>query len=181
MKTIIITTLLFLGNLINFKQQPLTATADKTKSFITYYMSHPAHNWQGTSKEVGSNIEYNSKNHQVTKVTVTVPVISFDSKNRSRDKNMLDYTEANKFGSVSFTCENINYLANTLNVSGKLSFHGITKSISFQVTEKEDGNHKIITGGFVLQLEDFQVKRPSFMFVKSSNDLKIDLHMEYDL
>ncbi len=181
MKIIIFIGLLFFGNFTTHKQQPPTAIADKIKSYITYHMSHPAHDWDGTSKEVTATIEYNAKSHQITKVTVSVPITSFDSKNKSRDKNMLDYTEADKYAAVSFTSEAISYTANTLSVSGKLSFHGISKNISFQVTEKEDGNHKIITGGFILQLEDFQVKRPSVMFVKSSNDLKIDLHVEYDL
>ena len=163
------------------EKQPLKAVADKNKSVINYYMSHPAHDWSGTSKEINSTIEYNSSTHQIIKVTVSAPVASFDSQNKSRDKNMKELTEENLYPSVNFESEQITYTGNTLSVSGKMSFHGISKKISFQVTDKEYENHKKVVGGFTLQLEDFKVKRPSMMMVKSSNDLKIDFNMEYDL
>lgn len=144
-------------------------------------MTHPVHDWSGTSKEITSTIEYNSATHQITKVSVSAPVESFDSQNKSRDKNMKELTETNLFPSVTFTSEQITYTGITISVSGKLSFHGISKNISFQATDKENENHKKITGGFTLELDAFKVKRPSIMMVKSGNDLKIDFNMEYNL
>lgn len=181
MKLILLGCAVVLFTSFNRSKQPATSTADKAKSSINYYMSHPVHDWSGTSKEVTSVIEYNSSSHQITKVTVSVPVASFDSKNKNRDRDMKELTEESLYPSVTFTSEQITYTGNTASVSGKLGFHGIGKDISFQVTDRESENHKKVTGGFTLQLDAFKLKRPSVMMVKSSNDLKIDFTIEYNL
>ncbi|MDE3235536.1 MAG: YceI family protein [Bacteroidota bacterium] len=158
-----------------------TVRADKTKSYITYHMSHPLHNWDGTSKEVDAVIQYDAVSRHILKVAALAKVASFDSKNSNRDSHMLEVTDAIKFPSVSFVSSSIVYSGSSINVSGTLSFHGLNKNISFTANEQEQGSHKIVTGKFVLLLDDFKVERPSMMMMKTDNEMKFDFVMDFPM
>lgn len=159
-----------------------SAKTDKSKSYITYHMSHPLHNWSGTSKEVDGIIQYDDKTFHITKVTIIVKVSTFDSKNSGRDSRMLEVTEASKYPAVTMESSSIVYKGTVLEISGTLTFHGVSKPVSFIANEQPSvKNKKIITGNFSLLLEDFKIKRPSMMMVKTDNEMKMDFSAEFNL
>ena len=48
-------------------------------SSITYYGSHPFHDWQGVSNS--ANYQINCSESNTCKISISIPVESFDSKN----------------------------------------------------------------------------------------------------
>ena len=73
-----------------------------------------------------------------SKVDLYVPVFSFDSKNANRDSNMLDVVEEYYYPFVRFTSSKIIKTESGFDVTGDLSFHGITKEFTVPVNLKED-------------------------------------------
>lgn len=157
------------------------ARADKTKSFITYHMVHPMHSWDGTSKDIDGVIQYDDKTNQIIKVAILAKVSSFDSKSSNRDSHMMEVTEAIKYPTVSFVSSSIKDDGSTVDVTGTITFHGVSKQIHFTAKDQLVGKRKIVNGEFVLLLEDFKIERPSMMMMKTENEMKMSFSVEFEL
>lgn len=162
----------------NTSQGLKTSRIDKSKSFITYHMSHPMHNWDGTSKEVDGIVQYDEGTKQISKVAIAVKVASFDSKNSNRDSHMMEVTEAIKYPSVTFVSSSIKEEGTNVDITGTITFHGVNKQIHFSGKETMAGNRKVISGEFVVLLEDFKIERPSMMMMKTDNEMKMSFSVE---
>ena len=158
-----------------------SARIDKVKSFITYHMVHPMHSWDGTSKEVDGVVQYDDKTNKISKVAIVAKVSTFDSKNSNRDSHMMEVTEAIKYPTVSFVSSAVVEEGSTVDVNGTISFHGVSKPIHFTAKETVNGKRKIISGEFVLLLEDFAIERPSMMMMKTENEMKMNFSVEFEL
>lgn len=158
-----------------------SARFDKANSSLTYHMSHPMHEWDGVSKEVDGVVQFDPQNGLIQKVALVAKVSSFDSKNSNRDSHLLEITEAIKYPSVSFVSTQIKDNGGELEVQGKINFHNITKEISFKAQSKTVSKSRVISGNFILLLEDFNLERPSLMMVKTSNELKMSFSVSIPL
>ena len=152
---------------------------DKEQSSITYVLVHPFHTVEGVSKEVSSSISIDKGTQEIKSVSVAAPVRSFDSGNRTRDKDMLNVTDAARYPEVQFQSTSITPANGKLHVEGKLTFHGVTKSISFTAEQSQRGNDLLVEGQFVINLEDFNIKRPSIFGLKVKDELTVYFHMVY--
>ena len=150
---------------------------DLSKSFISYDGKHPAHNWTGVSNDIQGTFEMNKQDLTQSKVDLYIPVFSFDSKNANRDSNMLDVVEEYYYPFVRFTSSKIIKTESGFDVTGNLSFHGITKELTVPVNFDEDNETVIVSSDFSIMLSDFKIKRPALLTVKIRNqiDLKVFL------
>lgn len=172
----------FLGIFSNKNSQTdalKSSRLDKTKSFINYHMSHPMHNWDGTSKDIDGIVQYDETTKKINKVVISVKINTFDSKNSNRDAHMLEITEGIKYPTVTFVSSSIKEDGNTVDISGTINFHGVSKQIHFMGNESVINNKKIINGEFVVLLEDFKIERPSMMLMKTDNEMKMNFSVEY--
>ena len=173
----LIAVLVAVGKTIDIK----TAKADKAKSTIEYHMVHPMHSWDGISKEVEGVIQYEASTNLITKVAILAKVASFDSKNSNRDSHMLELTEAIKYPNVSFVSSSVKDNGTSVEVAGTITFHGVSKQISFTAKEEFINQHKIVSGNFILLLEDFKIERPSMMMLKTENEFKLSFSVDFPL
>ena len=150
---------------------------DLSKSFISYDGKHPAHNWTGVSKDIQGTFEMNKQDLTQSKVDLYVPVFSFDSKNANRDSNMLDVVEEYYYPFVRFTSSKIIKTESGFDVTGVLSFHGITKEFTVPVNLKEDNETIIVTSNFSIMLTDFKIKRPALLTIKIRNQVDIKVFL----
>ncbi|MDE3236594.1 MAG: YceI family protein [Bacteroidota bacterium] len=155
-----------------------TSRIDKSKSLITYHMSHPMHDWDGTSKDIDGIVQYDERTKQINKVAIVVKVASFDSKNSNRDSHMMEVTEAIKYPSVTFVSSSIKEEGGAIDITGTITFHGVNKQIHFTGKEMMAGDRKVISGEFVVLLEDFKIERPSMMMMKTDNEMKMTFSVE---
>jgi polyisoprenoid-binding protein YceI len=153
--------------------------ADKSKSTITYAMDHMLHSWEGTSNEVSSVIVTDKDRNLVHQVAVTVKISSFDSKNANRDSHTMEATDAIKFPSVSFASTSIKQDGNLLQVAGNITFHGVSKPVSFQAVKKIVNNTAEISGGFSINMKDFGISPPTLMGVATDENIKLTFTMVY--
>ncbi len=148
------------------------------ESRITYTLKHALHTVNGESAQVNSQLLM-VDGKGIQQVEVSVPVRSFDSGNRARDRDMLEVTEADKYPTVSFVSSNISEHNGNLTVTGELTFHGITREIQFVAQQQRQQQRLLVTGGFEISLEEFRIKRPSILMMKVKDNLQVDFNMLY--
>jgi polyisoprenoid-binding protein YceI len=158
--------------------QPLQLRADKTKSYIKYYMKHAVHAWTGMSKEVSCVMQVNAKG-EVEKVAATSKLKSFDSENSNRDSHMLEVTDALTHPSINFYSTSVTKKEGEYVVRGVLAFHGVEKNIEFKLKEDVNGKDRIFTGNFIFLLEDYAIERPTLFLVKTNNEVKVELFIVF--
>ena len=145
---------------------------DLSSAEIKYYGYHVMHNWTGTSTQARSQIFYDDAT-KTGSVTIRVRLDSFDSKLSSRDSNMLYYTDALDFPEVVFKSTQANVDRDSVFIEGDLTFHGITKKIKTSAYIQLDKN-PTVNGSFRIKLSDFNVRRPSLMFIQIKDEVRID-------
>ena len=101
-------------------------------SIVSYTGHHPAHDWEGISKQVRGGIICVDNNFKDCIIKIIIPIESFDSGNSGRDSNMLFHTKSNKFPFVKFSSNSFD-INKTINekfdLNGLLDFHGNKKDI----------------------------------------------------
>ncbi|MBI5541878.1 MAG: YceI family protein [Bacteroidia bacterium] len=154
--------------------------ADKAKSYITYEMSHPMHNWEATSKNVLSVLIFNPETKKIVKVAVSIPVSTFDSQNANRDSHMIEVLEGLKFPAVTFTSSSITDDNSKLTVTGELNFHGVTKSITIDANSKITDQGIEVTGSFIVKISDFKIENPSLMGIPTNDNIALKFFVLYN-
>ncbi|RAK02063.1 polyisoprenoid-binding protein YceI [Larkinella arboricola] len=152
--------------------------ADRTKSTITYAMSHPMHSFEGVSRDVACVMVVDDAN-KIESVAAAAKLSSFDSDNTNRDSHALETMEALKYPKVTFTSNDIQQDGNNLTIKGNLTFHGVTKPVVIQAN-RQDGNAQItVKGDFDIKLSDYKIERPSLMMVPVEETVKLKIHMVF--
>lgn len=149
------------------------------QSEITYTMKHWVHTWSGTSHALTCVMETDAAGW-VQRVAGLVKIKSFDSKNSNRDSHMLEVTEAIVHPNISFESVSVTPLENNrYKIAGTLSFHGVQKPIQLVMTETRSKDQHLFIGSFSFLLDDFKIDRPTFMMVKTENEVKVDLKIVF--
>ncbi len=176
MKKIILTILMFATFIFAQKQQVIIDTAI---SYVKYTGAHFLHNWSGQSNKINGEILIDLENPLTSKINISIPIMSFDSKNGNRDSNMLFVTEQDEYPNVLFTATEIMTADQTnYRIKGLLNFHGIEKEIdaSVQVSMISDSIEFVST--FKVNLIDFDVERPKLLLSKINEIIEVELYIK---
>lgn len=153
---------------------------DKKASSISYSMNHPLHEWTGVNNEVTSIVLIDTTKKEIIQVAVSAKIAGFDSQNANRDSHMIEITEGLKYPVVTFESHTLKHSGNTITVSGKLSFHGVSKEISFAAVMNTDNKNKLeISGDFAVLMSDFNIEPPSLMGMATDDEIKISFKIFY--
>jgi polyisoprenoid-binding protein YceI len=144
---------------------------DVASSSITYTMKHKLHTWDGTSKQVNVASKWNGD--KLEQISVLAKVSSFNSGLSSRDSHMIEVLDALTLPNITFSSKSIKYNGSEILATGKLQFHGVTKEVQFAVKTRKENNQWVYEGEFPVLLESYNVKRPSLLFVKTDDLMKI--------
>ncbi|RIV22531.1 YceI family protein [Fibrisoma montanum] len=148
--------------------------ADKALSTVTYAAKHPLHDWEGISRDVNCAVMYNDDSKQIESVAVSIKVASFDSKNSNRDSHALEVLDGLKYPNVTFVSTELKPSEDgTLTARGNLTFHGVTRPVTFQATRKEENGRLTIEGGFPVTLSSHSIERPSLMGLKVDDQMTL--------
>jgi polyisoprenoid-binding protein YceI len=156
--------------------------ADKASSTVTYAAKHPMHNWEGVSRDVNCAMIYNDDTKQPESIAVSIKVASFDSDNNNRDSHAIEVLDGLKYPNVTFSCSDIKANeSGTLTAKGNLTFHGITKPVTVQVTRKESAGKMTMSGEFPVMLSDYKIERPSLMGMKTEDGIMLRFNVVFAL
>jgi len=147
--------------------------ADKTQSYITYHCIHSLHEWTGVNKNIDCVMIYSEATDAIEKVAVMGKVADFDSGNPNRDAHSLEVLEAIQYPKITFSSTSIATNGNNLKVTGNLTFHNVTKPVTFDAVRDNKNKQISVKGNFSILLTDYKIDRPSFMLMKVED--KMDL------
>jgi polyisoprenoid-binding protein YceI len=115
-----------------------------------------------------------------TTVTITVPLANLSTGIALRDKHTKDALEADKFPNVTLAVARAalkfpgDGADSSGDAKGAMTLHGTTKDVTFHYTAKRQGNTYSVTGNTTINVDDYGVKRPSYLGVTVKPDVGID-------
>lgn len=159
---------------------PELLSVDGRNSSVTFHMVHKLHKFQGTSKSVEGKARL-LPNGQA-QVAIRVPVASFDTENVNRDEHMKETVEAAKYPTVELkaivaeaTFPSVFPSSVETKAKCQLLFHGVTQSLEIPLKLMfESASKVVVTASFSVSLDAFKVERPSLIFVKVDDNMKVD-------
>ena len=162
-----------------FAQATSKMMSDTGKSYVEYFMSHPLHDWEGTSKDVKGVIVVDNKTKEIKQTAIAIKVSTFDSHNANRDSHMMEATDAIKFPDVTFTSNSIQKNdQGQETVTGNLTFHGVTHAITVPIDVKTDNNGEMeVTGNFAVKMTDYKIDPPSLLGMAADDNIKLKLDL----
>ncbi|HEX8385785.1 MAG TPA: YceI family protein [Rubricoccaceae bacterium] len=160
-----------------------TYRVDTARSTVAYAMSHPAHDWTGTSRAVAGALTV-GPDGSVTAASVSAPVRSFDSGNRNRDSHMVEATEAYVHRNVTFQLSRLTPMARptaTANAmaAGALTFHGVRRAVTLPVRMDRAPSGLRVRGTFEVTLTEFGVDRPALLGVRVRDWIELTFDLAF--
>jgi polyisoprenoid-binding protein YceI len=105
---------------------------------------------------------YDPANWQATKATFTVDPKSVDTNDAAFNKQIAGYFEADKYPTISFVSTNIQGQDGKGTMTGDLTFHGVTKPVTLDVTFAGAGHGVAPIGARLGFSGSTQIKRSDF-------------------
>jgi polyisoprenoid-binding protein YceI len=161
--------------------QMKTLTSIKGESSAVYYMVHPMHKFDATSKEVIYTASLDPGAKDIKTVTAVVDVTSFDSGNSNRDSHAMEVIDAMSFPETTFTSTSIVPQENSLMVGGKLTFHGVTHDVTALAVPEWGSDKLVVHATMYISLTAFKVERPALLFIPVEDTLKFVLTAAFPL
>lgn len=150
-----------------FAAENYTIDTKGMHAFVEFKISHLGTSWlMGRFNDFNGTFSYDDKTPTNNKVSVTIKTASVDTNHAERNKHLRskDFLDTDKYPEAKFESTKVEKTgANTANIHGKLSLHGVTKDIVIAATEVGAGNDP--WGGFrrgfegttTLKLKDFGI------------------------
>jgi polyisoprenoid-binding protein YceI len=151
----------------------------KDESLITYRIDHPLHHIEATSKDGWFRVEIDPAKKEIKSVSAQVDVMTFDSGNSNRDSHAMEVIESIKYPDVTFSGTAVTQTADSIVVSGKLTFHGVTRDILMRGVATWEQNKLNVEGGFEVSLTAFKIERPSLLMVPVDDELRFSLKVAF--
>lgn len=149
------------------------------QSTLTYHMSHPMHEVDGTSRAARGK---GTCHAGVCDFLIAAPLKSFDSGDTNRDLHMIEATRGAQFPMVQVRTRlaQPETSAATVYADLEVQFAGQTAHythVAFQRTNQ--GNQVRITGTVPATCADFKIVRPSFLTVPIKNEIPVRVDMTW--
>jgi polyisoprenoid-binding protein YceI len=150
------------------------------QSSVGYHVVHPLHKVNGKSKAISGKAVITPAGR--AQVAISVAADSFDSGNANRDAHVKEVIEAAKHPRVEIkaVADGITVPASFPSTVEKpfkvqVSFHGVQQVIDLPVKVTFESATRVrAQAALQLSLEGFKVERPSLMFKKVDDALKIE-------
>ena len=154
-------------------------------AFINFKIKHLGYSWlTGRFNDFSGTFNYDQKNVAASKINVTIDTSSIDSNHAKRDKHLRsdDFLDTSKFGTATFASTAIvDNGNNQLTVTGDLTLHGVTASITIdaeKIGEGKDpwgGYRAGFAGTTSISLKSFGIPE---RLGPASTEVLLELHIE---
>jgi polyisoprenoid-binding protein YceI len=153
-----------------------THSALTGESRLSYRLHHPLHSVTGISRDFQAEVNLGTDTTRA-RVRVKAPVASFRSGNTTRDANVLELLETYRYPHVEFSSDSLRREGERWRLFGSLVFHGMKRQIDFAVIPRTVGERVYVRGGFSVRLSDYNVPRPTLLWIPVSDSLGIEFSL----
>ena len=144
-------------------------------------MKNRVHAWTGVCGDFSVDVDYDKKKGAMSSTEVVADIASFDSGIPQRDRDALKILETKRFPTVGFVSENITPNGENLSVNGTLTFHGVSREVTFEATQKMVGKQLKIKGAFSVKLTDYNLKPPGSFLLKTDDNIDLKFSLVFTL
>ncbi|MEO8399626.1 MAG: YceI family protein [Ignavibacteriaceae bacterium] len=180
-KLFVVVVVMILNSYVFINAQSRKIEAIKEESSITYKLKHPLHEVEAVSKESQCVVEVDPSIKKIYAAAVRVDVMSFNSGNSNRDSHAMEVIDALTYPQVVFTSDSITQNNDSLKITGKLVFKGITKEITIGAVSKWQTDKLEVDGNFDISLTEFYIERPSLLLIPVEDTLKFSFKEIFNL
>ncbi|HVU94553.1 MAG TPA: YceI family protein [Puia sp.] len=130
----------------------------------------------GVFKGFKGNIAFDEQNPAASKFDVTIDASTINTGNGLQNKHAKsdEWFDVAKYPQIHFASKSIAKTANGYQVTGDLTLHGVTKSITFPFTFKKTPAGGAFAGSFTVNRNDYKLGKPGGDVGES---IKIDLNV----
>jgi len=117
--------------------EPVIYKVDVDHSGVSFSVRHFVSNVSGRFRDFDGVVKYDKANPAASSVEFTVRAASIDTTNNDRDEHLRskDFFDVQKFPTLTFSSTQVAAKdGTTLNVTGNLTLHGVTRSITLPVS-----------------------------------------------
>jgi polyisoprenoid-binding protein YceI len=168
---------------------PVLYKVDPDHSAVTFSIRHFVSNVPGRFKDFEGTITYDKQNPAMSKVEFTAQAASIDTDNKNRDNHLkgAEFFDVAKFPTLTFASTAVKSKdANTLDVTGNLTLHGVTKTVTIPVSVlgilSGKGSEKAgFESNFTIDRKDYGIEWNRVLDTGGSilgNDVKIVVSVE---
>lgn len=162
------------------------AYAFTPESTVSYHVLHPLHHVVGVSHRLTGEPKVTAGPNPdlVLPLQLAIPIRSFDSGNRNRDRNMLQVMHAGRYPDVLLEIRSVKWASKRTEGSkttaegkalGDLTMNGVTRPVDVQLSGYVEGNRMLVDARFSLLLSDFSVERPSLLFRQVDDQVRLEI------
>ena len=145
--------------------EPVVYKVDADHSGVGFSIRHFVSRVSGKFRDFDGVIRYDRENPVASSVQFTVKAASIDTTNNDRDEHLRskDFFEVAKYPTLTFTSTRVVPKdSNTLEVTGNLTMHGVTREVTFPVellgTVKTPGGEKAgFEASFTVNRKEFGI------------------------
>ena len=151
------------------------------ESSMTYTLVHPLHKVEATSKGVQYHVQADPVTREIKSVSASVDVMTFDSGNSSRDSHAMEVIDAISYPEASFSSTSVARNGDSIEVAGRLTFHGVTKDIVLGAMTKWSQGRLEVDGGFEVSLTAFNIERPALLLIPVEDRLTFSFAAVFEI
>lgn len=151
------------------------------RSSVSYRLVHPLHTIDATSREVAYRVAIDEAKREITSVEAQADVTTFDSGNSNRDSHAMEVIDALSYPDVHFASTAVTARADSIEVAGTLTFHGVTRPITMEGVCRWTPDTLEVRGAFDLSLTAFKIERPSLLMIPVRDTLNFFLTAVFTL
>ena len=152
---------------------------------VNFKIKHLGYSWLiGRFNQFEGGFSYDAENPDASTIQVTIDTASVDSNHAERDKHLRseDFLNVGEFPQASFNSTSYKATdAENGEITGDLTLHGVTRSISFPVQKIGEGKDPWggyragFAGATTLKLADYGI---TYNLGPASTEVELELHVE---
>ena len=141
-----------------------------------YSISFSSDDAGGVFKGFKGNIAFDEQNPAASKFDVTIDASTINTGNGLQNKHAKsdEWFDVAKYPQIHFASKSISRTANGYQVTGDLTLHGVTRSLTFPFTFKKTPTGGAFAGSFTVNRNDYNLGKPGGDVGES---IKIDLNV----
>lgn len=167
----------------SFAQQSYTLSGSQQ---FTVSGTSTIHDWDMVATEKIAGVikltSENAKLNSIQALTINLPVQSLKSGKSAMDKNTYEALVEDKYPTIKFEMtEFISVKGNVVQIKGKLTIAGTSKTIPLTATYTQSSNAISFKGSFDILLTDYNVQPPTAVFgtIKTGNELTLKFESSF--